>query len=193
MMNVIIPLQHPVLCASGHCMHMRIEEESVESKAKASFESSHVCLPVVANRCITDMTMGISTKNKALVSKIAFETYASASFVAGHNGAEAAEHLRERLGRAVLEHGEVLTEPARALREACRQVDAQLAQNQALHFRRRQAGSTAVLCLLVPGTLAVANVGDSRATVIDQCANPAPAHSTDTLSMRCTHATDGST
>mmetsp|Transcript_6820 Transcript_6820/g.12954 ORF Transcript_6820/g.12954 Transcript_6820/m.12954 type:complete len:342 (+) Transcript_6820:241-1266(+) len=89
----------------------------------------------------------------------------------GHNGAEAAEHLRERLGRAVLEHGEVLTEPARALREACRQVDAQLAQDQALHFRKRQAGSTAVLCLLVPGTLAVANVGDSRATVIDQKGN----------------------
>jgi len=83
----------------------------------------------------------------------------------GHNGDQAADHLRANLGPSLLAHPLILSDPKAAIAEVFHAVDASLVLLQSSSFRR-QAGSTAVVVLVVKDKLYIAHVGDSRCTVI---------------------------
>ena len=80
-------------------------------------------------------------------------------------------HLSRRLAREVLEEETLARDPPEALRRAFRRVDGEVCEENPGRmngvYGNPGAGSTAIMALIMPPRVYVANVGDSRATALD--------------------------
>jgi serine/threonine protein phosphatase PrpC len=89
----------------------------------------------------------------------------------GHGGAAVSTHLSQYLARAVLEDEALTREPALALKRAFKRVDDDVCKANPGKMRGMYGspgpGSTAILALMMPPNMYIANVGDSRATALN--------------------------
>lgn len=89
----------------------------------------------------------------------------------GHGGAAVSAHLSRELAREVLADEALREDPASALKRAFKRVDDVVcAQNPGRMkgmYGNPGPGSTAIVALIMPPVMYVANVGDSRATALD--------------------------
>ena len=89
----------------------------------------------------------------------------------GHGGDAVSAHLSRRLAREVLEEETLARDPPEALRRAFRRVDGEVCEENPGRmngvYGNPGAGSTAIMALIMPPRVYVANVGDSRATALD--------------------------
>ena len=89
----------------------------------------------------------------------------------GHGGDAVSAHLSRRLAREVLEEEALASDPPEALRRAFRRVDGEVCEKNPGRmnglYGNPGAGSTAIMALIMPPKVYVANVGDSRATALD--------------------------
>lgn len=89
----------------------------------------------------------------------------------GHGGASVSSHLSRNLAREVLRETSLREDPAGAFKRAFKRVDdvvcAENPGEMRGTFGRPGAGSTAIMALIMPPKMYIANVGDSRATTFD--------------------------
>lgn len=89
----------------------------------------------------------------------------------GHGGAAVSSHLSAHLAREVLGEATLRSDPETALKRAFKRVNDVVCDRNPGDMRgmygRPGAGSTAIMALIIPPKMYVANVGDSRATALD--------------------------
>ena len=89
----------------------------------------------------------------------------------GHGGATVSSHLSTHLAREVLDEATLRSDTEGAMKRAFKRVDDVVCRENPSQMRgmfgRPGAGSTAIMALIMPPKMYVANVGDSRATAYD--------------------------
>jgi len=89
----------------------------------------------------------------------------------GHGGAAVSAHLSQKLARAVLEEEALTRDPATALKRAFKGVDEEVCKANPGSMRGMYGnpgpGSTAIMAVMMPPKMYVANVGDSHAFALN--------------------------
>ena len=89
----------------------------------------------------------------------------------GHGGAAVSTHLSQYLARAVLDDEALTRQPALALKRAFKRIDEDVCKANPGKMRGMYGspgpGSTAIMALVMPPNMYIANVGDSRATALN--------------------------
>ena len=89
----------------------------------------------------------------------------------GHGGSAVSSHLSRHLAREILGEDTLRTDTEGALKRAFKRVDDQVCLdnpgNMRGMFGTPGAGSTAIMAVIIPPKMYVANLGDSRATTYD--------------------------
>lgn len=93
---------------------------------------------------------------------VIMDNYAWYGLYDGHGGRKVADFAAENLHKNVISALQGINDVRAALRKGFEELNAQL---DSVTFDVRRQGSTAVVALVRDGTLAVANLGDSRAVV----------------------------